>query len=94
MSYLPGLSSKSKVVFFRMPQFSRIPVNMSKIKSLVLSPDPAISLDRRMDVLRDRAQYILVKEPAVKDYYASYPKFFDVQKVGEFWMIKFRKSGP
>ncbi len=95
MNYLPGLSSKSKVIFFRTPQLSRYPVNMSKIKNIVLSPDSSISIEQRTELLEKyRIQYILVEDQSQKDSYASYPQLFDVQPIDGFWIIEFLKNSP
>jgi hypothetical protein len=92
--YLPGLSSKSKVVLFRGPQFTPYSVNRSKL-SLIFSQDTSITIKQRMANLEKyHIQYILVQDDALKDYYAGNSQFFNVQKAGDFWIIKFQKISP
>ena len=93
MNYLPGLSSKSKVVSFRGPQFSRYPISIEKIH-LIFSPKGTISIGERKRFLRRyHIQYILVRDSALKDYYAQYSQSFAVQKVDSFWVLKFLAAG-
>ncbi len=92
--YLPGISSKSKVVFFRTAAFTRGKVNLEKI-NLVFSPNTSISIDQRIDTLMlYQVDYILVKDRLLKNYYASYPEFFRVQEYNDFWILEFRKTEP
>jgi hypothetical protein len=95
MNYLPGLSSKSKVVFFRNSRFSRRPVDMDKI-ALIFSHDASISINQRMNILkRNHIQYILLAEDtSIRNYYVGYPQFFDLQSFDNFWIIEFRNVDP
>jgi hypothetical protein len=93
--YLPGLSSKSKVVFFRSHlqtiSFSHNNIDIKKI-NLILSQDSSISIKKRMSLLeKNRVQYILVEDQSLKDYYAGYPQFFAVQKIDNFWIVEFSR---
>ena len=89
MDYLPGLSSKSKVVFFRyiLPPY---PVDMDKI-NLVFSLDSSIIFKQRINILkRYHIQYVLIDNHFLSDYYANQPQFFDVQEVDGYWLLKLR----
>ena len=90
MNYLPGLSSKAKVVFFRTTKFTPDSVDRDKI-GLVLSTDVSVPMRQRLNILRRyRIQYILIDDPSLKDYYASHTEFFHVQKTNHFWIVEFK----
>lgn len=92
MDYLPGLSSKAKVVFFRTSAYTPRPVDLQKI-GLIFSPDVSIPITERMHILRTYdIQYILIEDPLLRDYYASHTGFFNVQEISNFWVIKFQGS--
>jgi len=92
MNYLPGLSSKAKVVFFRTSAFTPQPVDTEKL-GLIFSRDASIPIKQRMSILRDyHIQYILMEDLSLKEYYASYPEFFQIQEIDNFWMIAFQDS--
>ena len=96
--YLPGLSSKSKIVFFRYAlqtsAFVSDFASREKI-NLIFSQHSSMSIKKRMGLLENNhVQYILVEEQSLTDYYAGYPQFFDVQKIDDFWMIKVLKPSP
>jgi hypothetical protein len=92
MNYLPGLSSKAKVVFFRTSRFTPHAVDMDKIE-LVLSPQASIPIKQRLQILKQyNVQYILIDRPALKNYYARYAEFFKVQKINDFWIIELEDS--
>lgn len=98
MKYLPGLSSKAKVILFRTSRYTSGFIHDSiyyrKIKP-VLSSSTTVSLQRRINILRNNdIQYILVEERSIKDYYANRPDLFDIQRAGDFWIIEFRESAP
>jgi len=93
MSYLPGLSSKSKVIFFRNRNFSRDSISLEKIY-YVLSEDPEITLSKRTTILKKQnIRYILVETAALKDYYASRPDLFRIERIGKFWLLEFLNPG-
>jgi hypothetical protein len=90
MNYLPGLSSKSKVVFFRSSAFTPHPIDIEKI-GLILSQDASIPIKQRMNILRRyHIQYILIEDHSLSDYYAGYTEFFNAQKINNFWIIEFK----
>jgi hypothetical protein len=90
MNYLPGLSSKAKVVFFRTDAFTAHSVDMEEIGS-ILSQDVSIPVNQRMNILRNyRINYILSEDDALREYYAHHTKFFHVQNFDDFWIIEFR----
>jgi hypothetical protein len=89
MNYLPGLSSKAKVVFFRSPIFTPHPVNRSDLRE-VLSTNEYFPIKRRMKVLsRYDVKYILIEDTSIQKYYAAYPRFFNVKKIGDYWLIEY-----
>lgn len=90
--YLPGISSKSKVVFFREKQFSLYPVEMGKI-DLISSPDASVNITDIVNTLTEyHINYILTKNSSLKDYYLGFPTLFRAEDVGGFWIIEFQKS--
>ena len=90
MDYLPGLSSKAKVVFFRTSMYTPHPVDTGQL-SLIFSRDPAIPIQERMSILRTyEVQYIVIEDPILREYYARYTEFSNAQKVKNFWVIEFR----
>jgi hypothetical protein len=92
MNYLPGLSSKSKVVFFRSPLFTPHPVNRGDVRD-VLSSNEYVPIKRRMKVLdRYDVQYLLIEDVSVQEYYAEFPQFFTWEKTGDYWLIEYRGS--
>ena len=91
MNYLPGLSSKAKVVYFRSFIYTHHPVDRKKL-TLVLSADESFSLKKRMEVLRKYGvQYLLIEDASLKKYYAEYPQYFKIQKVGNAWLIEYQE---
>jgi hypothetical protein len=92
MNYLPGISSKAKVVFFRGSIFTPHPVNQDDIDE-VLSNNEDFSIQRRIKVLdRYHVQYLLIEDVSVQEYYAEYPQFFKWEKIGDYWLIEYRGS--
>ena len=89
--YLPGLSSKSKVVFF---PYSKRRVSPDKLNS-VFSQNTSLSIKQRMNILtKYDVDEILVDDVSLKNYYASYPESFYIQKIGEFWILEIQKTKP
>jgi uncharacterized protein DUF6077 len=94
MNYLPGLSSKAKVVFFRNPNFTPYPVDRDEL-GLVFSADAEVPLEQRMEVLHKYdVQYLLVANTRLAEYYAAYPEFFQIQEVGASRLFEFREMAP
>lgn len=92
MNYLPGLSSKAKVVYFRTSIHTPRPVKHIDIERVLFS-DNVFPVDRRMEVLdRYHIQYILSKDVTLMEYYAAYPQFFSLQKFRNYWLIKYRQG--
>jgi hypothetical protein len=92
MNYLPGLSSKAKVVFFRTSVYTPHDVNLKKVQ-LLFSPDKSVPIQERMHILRRyRVQYILTPNRSLKNYYANYNEFFNIRKIEGFWMLELRES--
>jgi hypothetical protein len=90
MNYLPGLSSKAKVVFFRTSAYTSHPVDLEKV-NLIFSQDLSIPIEERINTLRTyHVQYILIEDRFLRDYYAGYPEFSKIQKVNTFWIIEFQ----
>jgi hypothetical protein len=91
MNYLPGLSAKSKVVLFRIEEWTPYPIDKNEIDSLV-SSDPSISLEQRTLILdRYNVQYILTDNPAVQEYYVRNPDAFSAQNFDGYWLIKYKE---
>jgi hypothetical protein len=92
MNYLPGLSSRAKVVFFRTSLYTPHRVNIEEVK-LLFSPDRSIPFKRRMNILRrNHIQYVLIEDRSLVDYYAHYRKFFKLQKINRFWILELQDS--
>jgi len=92
--YLPGISSKSKVVFFRTVLFTPHPVDTDKL-NLIFSKNTSVSLKQRLNILtKYHIDDILVNDASLKDYYAGYPELFHVQEVPNFWILEFQKPKP
>jgi hypothetical protein len=90
--YLPGISSKPKVVFFRHETLSPIDVKSEELDMLFLQDDD-VSIAQRMNVLRKyKIQYIVVDERFLRDYYAAYPEIFSMSRSGTFSVIKFLEA--
>jgi len=91
--YLPGISSKSKIVFFRTETYSRQPVNRRKL-SFVFSKNTTIT--KVTNILRQyHIDYIITPNVSLKDYYVSqYPQYFEAQKFDTFWIIEFQGTKP
>jgi hypothetical protein len=90
--YLPGLSSKSKVIFFRTQRFTPYSVNITEINS-IFSQNTSITIQQRINILmKYHVDYILVENRSLEDYYAAYPQFFHSQGINNFWILKFRKT--
>jgi hypothetical protein len=100
-NYLPGLSSKAKVVYFRSELFTPYPIDSKKAfkKNLrnVFSPNESISLQKRLHILQKyEVHYILLDKPFQVQFYNAYPDIFDIQQVGSFWvmMVKQYDTNP
>jgi hypothetical protein len=104
--FLPGLSSKSKVTYFRNDKRTPNPPNMNAVRSLLSIDDDDVSLEQRFDFLVSYdVQYMLINDVLVKDYYNDYPEYFvvqkyntypeifDVQGTGDLWIIEFTGAG-
>jgi hypothetical protein len=92
ISFLPGLSSKADIIFFRTRHFTPHPVDPAKLK-LIFSPDASVQMRRRMNVLkRYQIQYVLITDRSLMNYYASYTKFFDIQEANGFWILELQDS--
>jgi hypothetical protein len=88
MNYLPGISSKSKVVVFRVREWTPYPVDTNEI-GIIFSNSSAVSAQERMHALaKYKIQYILVDQPLLEKYYASLPQFFELQYTGRYWLFK------
>lgn len=89
MNYLPGISSKAKVVFFRSSIFTPHPVNLGELRG-VLSSDNNFLIKRRIKFLsKHHIQYILIEDASVQNYYAAYPQLFNSQKFRDYWLIEY-----
>jgi hypothetical protein len=86
MDYLPGLSSKSKVVVFRWFYPPRR-IEPEKL-NLIFSTDPTISPSQRINILkRNQVQYILLDNNSIIEYYAVQPQFFDVERFENYGIV-------
>lgn len=94
MSYLPGLSSKSKVVFFRDPKYSIYTVNPKQVAELLLPVEPPAFLQRAKNLTRYDVQYILTKDPALVTYYLQDSHFVSNRTFGPYRIIEFLPSDP
>jgi hypothetical protein len=89
MNYLPGLSSKSKVVLFRIEEWAPYPIDKNEIGSLI-SFDPSVSMEQRTLLLNKyNVQYILTDNPAIQEYYAHSPDSFNIQNFDGYWIVEF-----
>jgi hypothetical protein len=95
--YLPGISSKSKVVFFQTALKTSMLVQHSvdtKKLNLIFSQDTSISIKQRISVLEKyHIGNILVNSGSLRNYYAGYPELFHIQKMGNFWILEFLGAG-
>jgi len=91
MNYLPGLSSKAKVVYFRSSE--QTPHNVKRFHiEQVLSPNDNFSIERRMDFLRTyHVRYLLIEDASTQEYYAGYPQSFNFQKFGNYWLVEYKQ---
>jgi hypothetical protein len=86
--YIPGISSKSKVAFFRQEGTTPWPVDHQEIDSL-LAADPSLSIERRVRIMKKyQFQYILMRNGRTARMYADYPEVFQVEKVGTYWLVR------
>jgi hypothetical protein len=94
MRYLPGLSSKAKVVYFRAPQFTPYSVHREEL-ARVRSSDHQISIEERMEVLRRyNIRYLLTQNAGLARLLAEFPQFFRKQRLGGYWLIEFEELTP
>ncbi len=94
MNYLPGLSTKSKAVIFRVKDWTPYPIDEHEIGS-IFSNDPSISMEKRMHILdKYQIKYVLIKQPSLKEYYAGSPQYFELQYTNDYWLFKFRDVNP
>lgn len=91
MNYLPGISSKTKVVFFRGPLFTPYPVDHDKLE-LISAYNEDISIEQRKEVFHSyNIRYLLIKDSYLKEYYSGHPQFFNLQDFGEYWLFEYRQ---
>lgn len=91
MNYLPGLSSKSKVVLLRNAAWAPYPVDVNEI-SEIFSDNPEISMNRRTQILdKYGVRYVLMEDADLKDYYADNHSLFSAEVFDDFWILKYRK---
>ncbi|NJN70887.1 MAG: hypothetical protein HC801_11865 [Nitrospira sp.] len=95
-NYLPGLSSKAKVVYFRHISFTPYSIDSKKAfkKDLknVFSVSESVSLQKRLRILQKyEVQYVLLDRLSQVKYYNDYPDLFDIQPVGSFWIMTVRQ---
>jgi len=91
MDYLPGISSKSKVAIFR---GSRAPYikNPEKLP-LVFSSDKSVSYRQRINILKNNhIQYVLIDDRALSEYYSGAPQFFDIDTIGNYWLLQLHEE--
>ena len=92
MNYLPGLSSKAKVVYFRSSFFTPHPVNRGEIRD-ILSTDENFSIKMRIKVLdKYHVQYILIEDASVYKYFIEYPQYFKWGKLGDYWLAEYKMN--
>ena len=92
MNYLPGLSSRAKVVYFRQNIFTPYPVKQGDLK-LVFSSDTSISIQKRIKIIEKyEVQYLLANNLSQINYYFAYPEYFTVQQVGPYWLLEFQET--
>jgi hypothetical protein len=91
--YLPGITPEAKLVFFRYDVFTPYPVNMDLLHK-VLSRKDSVTVNQRIRILdRYDADFVLVKDPVVKEYYARHPESFRVHNFEDFWLIEYLQDG-
>jgi hypothetical protein len=93
MDYLPGISLKSKVVTFRWYQapYLKTPEKLG----LIFSSDKSISYGQRINILKNNhIQYVLMDDRALSEYYSSAPQFFDVDALGNYWILQLHEEVP
>jgi hypothetical protein len=91
MNYLPGISSKSKVVLMRNISWTPYPINLNDIKE-IFSENDGISMQQRVQILEKyNIQYILTEDTLIKDYYIHNSNVFSAQNFDDYWIIKFGK---
>ena len=94
MYYLPGLSSKAKVVFFRAERFNLRPIDEQQLES-VFSNNKRTSMAQRMEILVEHnVQYILVKDDYLRAFYSEDPHFTNITNVGNFGVFEFSETTP
>jgi hypothetical protein len=92
--YLPGISSKSKIVYFRSPKHTPYPVDLDRL-TLIVSPELGIPMEERISAIKEfNIQYILVEDVLLRDIFAGDPESFEIQEVAGFWLIRFRGIEP
>jgi hypothetical protein len=93
MDYLPGLSSKSKTVYFR-GYYAPYTVDIDKL-SLIFSPAMNITLHQRINILKkNHIQYVLMDDRALLEIYANKPEFFEIRNFNDYWIVELRDIAP
>jgi hypothetical protein len=88
--YLAGLSSKSKVVSFGNESSPLYPVDKEEL-NLVAIQDKSISIEQRIDIMEKyHIQYVLVDKRWLAEYYTKNPHFRS-KRIGDLWLLVFRK---
>jgi hypothetical protein len=90
MNYLPGLSSKSKVVLMRNTAWAPYPIDVNEIAD-VFTNDPSIPIEQRVETLdKYNVHYILSDDSTLKNYYVRNRSLSDVKALDNYWILRFR----
>jgi hypothetical protein len=89
MDYLPGLSSKAKVVYFRFWESS---MTVDRVETdLLFTIDGTVNFQQKKNIMyKYKIEYIIVDDPELKKHFASRPELFHIEKAAGFWIIGLR----
>jgi hypothetical protein len=94
MYYLPGLSSKAKVVLFREKRYNLRPIDEQQLE-LIFSRKNQASMEQRMEILEQyNVKYILVKDDYLRAFYIKDPHFKNIKDIGNFSIFEFVDTTP
>jgi hypothetical protein len=91
MNYLPGLSSKSKVILMRNTAWAPYPIDINEIAD-VFTNDPGITIEKRVEIVNKyNVHYILSDDASLKDYYVHKLNMPVAQVFDSYWILGFEK---
>ncbi len=94
LNFLPGISSKAKVVYFGSGGVRDGDIGLRERNPILVAND-SVSIGARIGIMqKNKIKYIITYNILLKDYYASHAQHFSIDEFKGFWIIKFNSKNP